>query len=154
SQSDKRDTFEKNWFNLVDEIKHNLKEDPKTAIGIALGKRCMDLVNNLYGTKYAHLRTKMFERGFGMGKGLEQTGMTPQVVAWLDVAICSYWHSRIDDLLSKIDKQPTFELNQQWNTLLDDMYGEDPDRKMKLLNLIFEEKYLNDKAKAWLQSIA
>ena len=40
-------------------------------------------VNQLYGKKYAHLRTKKFEKGFSEGKGLHETGLTPEIVSWV-----------------------------------------------------------------------
>ena len=47
---------------MVKEIENNLEKDPKSEIGINLAKKCMSLINGLYGKKYAHLRTKKFEQ--------------------------------------------------------------------------------------------
>jgi DNA-binding transcriptional MerR regulator len=153
STVEKKAAFEKNWFNLVEEIKSHLKQDPKSNIGITLGKKCMDLVNSLYGKKYAHLRTKMFEKGFGEGKGLEDTGLTPEVVTWLDQAIDAYWHHRIYDTLAQVDKIPSSELLLMWNTLLEDIYGEDLTRMPALIDTVLNDDKVSTKAKEWLRRI-
>ena len=65
----------------------------------------MQLINGVYGRKYAHLRTKKFEEGFAEGKGLEEVGLTPVTVAWLDKAIDAYWHDRIYGILNKVGSE-------------------------------------------------
>ena len=79
--------IDKNWTNLVAEIISNLNRDPRSAVGIAIGKKCMLWVNGLYGKKYANLSIKTFEKGFAEGKGLEEAGLTPEIVSWMDKAI-------------------------------------------------------------------
>jgi hypothetical protein len=74
----------------VDEIKRNLGKDPESTIGIAIGKKCMDWINGVYGKKYAHLRTKKFEKGFVEGNGLGEVGLTPEIVSWMDKAKDAY----------------------------------------------------------------
>lgn len=151
STAEKKAAFEENWFNLVEEIKSHLKQDPKSNIGIALGKKCMDLINSLYGKKYAHLRTKMFEKGFGEGKGLENVGLTPEVVTWLDQAIDAYWHHRIYDTLAQIDNIASSEMLLMWNTLLEELYGEDLTRKPALIDMVLNDNKVSAKAKEWLR---
>lgn len=151
--AEKKAAFEKNWFNLMEEIKSHLKQEPTSNIGISLGKKCMDLVNSLYGKKYAHLRTKMFEKGFGEGKGLDNVGLTPEVVTWLDQAIDAYWHHRIYDTLAKVDKIPSSELLLMWNTLLEDIYGDDLTRKPALIDTILNDEKVSTKAKEWLRHL-
>ncbi len=72
--SEQKATFEKNWANLLEEIRNNLNNDPTSEIGIELGKKCMMRINGIYGTKYAHLRTKKFEKGFAEVKVLMKLG--------------------------------------------------------------------------------
>jgi len=38
----------------------------------------------VYGKKYAHLRTKKFKKAFAEGRGLEETGLTPEIVSWME----------------------------------------------------------------------
>jgi DNA-binding transcriptional MerR regulator len=73
-------SFEKSWADLVEEVKNHLAIDPTSRLGIQLGDKFMQWVNSLYGKKYAHLRTKKFEKGFSEGKGLDEYGLTPEIV--------------------------------------------------------------------------
>lgn len=62
--------FEKQWQELLQELKHHAKENPDSMTGIQFGDKYMTWLNGIYGKKYAHLRTIKWERGFGEGKGL------------------------------------------------------------------------------------
>lgn len=145
-----RQRFDKSWFNLIEKIKTSLNTNPKSAKGIALGKECMELINGLYGKKYAHLRTKLFEKGFGEGKGLQETGLSPEIVAWLDQAMDAYWRDRIYGLLDQAGKIADKKLLEEWNQLMDDMYGDATDRKLDLFTLAMQDDNVSEKAKAWL----
>ncbi len=146
--------FEKNWGNLVAQINQNLTKNPKSPIGIAIGKQCMTLINEVYGKKYAHLRTKKFEKGFGEGKGLEEVGLTPQTVSWLDKAIDAYWHDRIHTVLDKVGTPESDEaMYHAWKNILDDMYGEDNSRKKQIYDLILNDNNVSKKAKEWLKNL-
>jgi hypothetical protein len=35
-------------------------------------------------TANAHLRTKKWEKGFDEGKGLDDVGLTPEIITWLE----------------------------------------------------------------------
>ena len=131
--------FEKNWANLVAEISSNLGNNPESAMGIALGKKCMELINGVYGKKYAHLRTKKFEKGFTEGKGLEEVGLTPTTVSWLDKAMDAYWHHRIYGILDKVESESSETVSKLWHEVLDDMYGEDNARKIELHGIALKD---------------
>ena len=45
STLERKAEFEKKWANLVAEISSNLGNNPASTIGIALGERCMQLIN-------------------------------------------------------------------------------------------------------------
>lgn len=154
STKEQKAEFEKNWSDLVSEISSNLHHDPKSDIGIHLGKKCMLLINGLYGKKYAHLRTKKFEKGFAEGKGLEETGLTPELVSWLEKAMDAYWRERIYDVLAKVGKIPSSEVLSLWNEVLDEMYGEDSDRKKALLDMAINDDQVSGDAKKWLQTLS
>lgn len=151
-------TFEKNWADLVREINRHLHTDPKSEIGIALGKKCMMLINGLYGKKYAHLRTKIFEKGFGEGKGLEEVGLTPEVVSWLDKAIDAYWRDRIYGILDQVGKTSSDTVLSLWTKVLEDMYGDDSERKKDALAVILDAALKDDRigqaAIDWLKDLA
>ena len=145
-------TIDKNWTNLVAEVISNLDNDPKSAVGIAIGKKCILWVNGLYGKKYAHLRTKQFEKGFGEGKGLEEAGLTPEIVSWLDKAMDAYWKDRIYGILNKVDSSVSDEtISKLWNEVLDDMYGEENTRKKEIYDIVLADEKVSKKAKEWLK---
>ena len=154
STLEQRATFEKNWSNLVSEISSNLKNDPDSMVGIAIGKRCMTLINGLYGKKYAHLRTKMFEKGFAEGKGLDTVGLNPELVSWMDKATDAYWRDRIYGILDKVGSGASDEtIFNLWNEVLDDMYGEDNARKKEIYDIALADKKVSTKAKEWLKTL-
>jgi len=153
SESAQKSAFDQNWANLIVEIKNNLDKDPQSAIGMSLGKKCMMLINGLYGKKYAHLRTKKFAQGFVEGKGLEETGLTPEVIQWLDKAMDAYWRDRIYAIFDQVGKISANTVLNLWNEVLDDMYGEDVTRKKSLYNMALKDEKISKDAKRWLQSL-
>lgn len=145
--------FESNWKHLVDEISKNLQQDPTSKIGKELGAKCMSLINELYDKKNRHLRTKIFEQGFGEGKGLEDVGLTKAMVSWLEKAVDAYWHERIYHTLDKVGKISSASLLQQWHEVLNDMYGEDDNRKKQLYKTALADDRISQAAKDWLKSL-
>lgn len=144
--------FEKNWAHLVNEMQYNLDKDPTSAIGIALGKKCMDWINEVYGKKYAHLRTKKFEKGFAEGKGLKEVGLTPEIVSWMDKAMDAYWRDRIYGILNQVGTEVSDEtIFKLWKEVLDDMYGEDDLRKKEICDIALTDEKISRQAKKWLQ---
>ena len=154
STAEKKAEFEKNWANLVSEISNNLDKDPKSAIGIDIGERCMLWVNQVYAKKYAHLRTKKFEKGFSKGRGLKEVGLTPEIVFWMDKAMEAYWKGRIYGILDKVGTEIADErIFKLWNELLDDMYGEDNARKKEIYDFALVDEKVSEKAKEWLKTL-
>lgn len=149
TEADKK-AFEEKWFSLVDEIKKGMQYEPTSAEGIQLGGKFMAWVNNLYGKEYAHLRTKKFEQGFGEGKGLKQHGLTPDIVEWLEKASNAYWQQRIDSILAKVNQTEDSTLVQQWHDLLDEMYGHEKTRKVRVLDTLMADKKVSHAAQDWL----
>jgi DNA-binding transcriptional MerR regulator len=146
--------FEKNWDNLVSEISNNLENDPKSAIGIDLGERCMLWVNQVYGKKYAHLRTKKFEKGFAEGRGLEDAHLTPEIVSWMDKAIDAYWRNRIYGILNQVGSgTPDETIFKLWNQVLEGMYGEDNTRKKEIYDVALADEKVSEKATEWLKTL-
>lgn len=153
STPEQKAAFEENWANLVAEISNNLNADPTSTIGIAIGKKCMQWINGVYGKKYAHLRTKKFEKGFAEGKGLEEVGLTPEMVSWMDKAMDAYWRERIYDILDKVGGLAVSDedIYKLWNEALDDMYGEDDARKKEIYGIVLADERISEKAKEWLK---
>lgn len=145
--------FEKNWHQLLDELKNNLKNDPNSKIGIQLGKKYMNWINGVYGKKYAHLRTKKWEKGFGEGMGLDDVGLTPELISWIGKATDAYFKDRIYKLLNKIGTIPSSSHLTCWNEILDDMYGEEEARKITIYETLLKDEKVSQEAKAWLSSL-
>ena len=143
--------FEDSWDQLVDEAKNLLEQDPSSKAGINLGKKWMDWVNGVYGKKYAHLRTKMFEQGFGEGKGLDEVGLTPEIVSWVEKAMDAYWRDRAYWILEQVGKEPSDVILNHWHEFLDDMYGEDHVRKKAIYDAVLNDEKISQEVKEWLQ---
>jgi len=152
--SGEKAVFKKNWQQLVDELKDNLKNDPYSKAGIDLGKKYMDWVNGIYGKKYAHLRTKKWEQGFGEGKGLDEIGLTPELMSWIEKATDAYWRDRIYGLLNKVETMSSSTALTLWNEILDDMYGDEEARKSIIYEMALKDEKVSEAAKAWLRSIS
>lgn len=147
----KKKDFDNSWDNLIAELEKNLNRDPESELGIQLGERCMLLINGMYGKKHAHLRTKMMEQGFGEGKGLTDTGLTRDTLAWLEKAILAYWKKRIYGILEYCGKLPSEDIMKLWNEVMDDMYGEEQDRKKELVKIALKDENISETAKQWLR---
>ena len=154
STPEQKATFEKSWADLVAEVKNNLYKDPTSELGIQLGEKFMQWVNGVYGKKYAHLRTKKFEKGFGEGKGLDEVNLTPEMVSWLEKAMDSYWRHRIYGILAKVEDVSAPELLNLWNEVLDDMYGDDLERKKAIIDVVLQDDKISRNAKKWLQNLS
>lgn len=145
--------MEQQWRQLLKELKNNLKEDPNSKTGIHFGKKYMDWVNGIYGKKYAHLRTKKWEKGFGEGKGLDDLGLTPELISWLEKATNSYWKDRLYGILAQVGKTPSSIILSLWNDALDDLYGEETSRKKIVYEMTLSDEQVSPEAKAWLKKL-
>ena len=151
STPEQQAAFEKDWADLVADAKNNLSKDPSSAIGIQLGGKLMQWVNRVYGKKYAHLRTKKFEQGFGEGKGLDEVGLTPELVSWLDKSMDAYWRDRILGILTQVGETPSAKFVMLWNAMLEEMYGDDLSRSAAIYSAVMEDKKVSQTAKDWLK---
>lgn len=148
---EQREVIEQSWASLVEDLTQHLDQDPQSSIGIELGQRCMTWVNQVYGKKYAHLRTKKFEQGFGEGKGLDEVGLTPEMVVWLDQAMSAYCRDRIQALLAKIGKLPDDQIKRLWEAFAEEMYGDDRQRQQALYELVMSNEETKLAEKDWLR---
>lgn len=152
--SQNQTNFEKEWANLVKEIENNFEKDPESEIGINLAKKCMLLMNRFYGKKYAHLRTKKFEQGFGEGKGLDKEGLTIEVVAWLEKAVDTYYKQHIHAILLDVGRISSAESLNLWHEVLDEMYGDDLERRQELVDIALQDNKVSIEAKNWLKQLS
>jgi DNA-binding transcriptional MerR regulator len=152
--SGQKAVFKQKWQALAEELKSNIQHDPYSKIGIDLGKKYMDWVNGIYGKKYAHLRTKKWEQGFGEGKGLDEVGLTRALMEWLEKATDAYWYDRLYSILAQVGKTPAIALLTLWNNALDDMYGDEEARKITIFEMALKDDKVSQEAKDWLISLS
>lgn len=154
STSEQKADFETKWANLVGQMQDNLKNDPKSKTGIDIGRQCMLLIKGLYGKKNANLSTKIFEQGFLKGKGLDEVGLTPELVTWMDQAIDAYYQDRIYKILNQVGTGVSDEaIFKQWRELLEDMSGEDDKVKRAVFEKALADKTISHQAKEWLRTL-
>lgn len=142
---------EKNWAQLMEKIRQNLHQDPQSDFGIQMATQCMSLINQLYGTNYAHLRTKIFEQGFGEGKGLDEANMTPEMLPWLEKALYAYWRQRAYDIFNQLEIAPQETLVNLWQDLLQEMYGDDREKYIRMLDAVEANTELSEPIKQWVR---
>ena len=150
SESDKHD-FEKNWAKLVEKVSKNLQQDPTGDIGIEIAKQVMDLINPVYGREHASLRKVVWEKGFEGGYFDKETGMTSEIVAWLDKAMDSYYRGRIYSILDQIGTSSEGSIFKLWEDLLSEMYGDDQHFKDELVAVAMQDGKVHSEAKNWLK---
>lgn len=148
-----KEVWEKSWFGLVNDINLNLKEDPENEIGMAIGKRCMDLVNELYGKEHVSIRKIVWEKGFKSGQFEDGHGLSPQAVDWLDRAMKAYYFTQIYRILNQVGSQPQEKVLKEWNDLLIELYGDESKLKLELIEPLLNDERVNQAAKAWLRKI-
>lgn len=144
--------FEKSWQLLLGELQQNMHQEPTSEAGIQLAKKYMDWVNGLYGKKYAHLRTKKWEQGFGEGKGLEEVGLSLELITWIQTAMDAYWKDRLYGILNQVGVLPSESVLALWEQALDEMYGDETARKQIIYELVLNDDKVSQDAKVWLRS--
>lgn len=148
-----KDEFDKNWEKFVGDLSHRLNDDPESEVGIDLGKRCMDLVNTLYETKYAALRVAIWEKGFKGGHMTDENGLSPAMIEWLDKATSAYYRGRIMTILSRVGESDQQALTKDWHHLLDEMFGDNQDRKKEIYEVALNVAEVSFAAKIWLKTM-
>lgn len=150
---DKKDkqAFDKAWANLVLQINANLESDPKSDIGFELAKNCMNLINDLYGKKYAHLKHSIWEKGFKGGHMEKEHLLTKESVSWLDQATDAYYRKRLYSILNRVGAEDNSELRLQWDQMMDEMFGNSIELKKNLRNIALADEKVSNIAKTWLK---
>ena len=142
--------FKTSWVALMAEIESRLNEDPRSQTGIDIGKRCMEMVNAHYGKEHINLRKKIWENGFMNESKRMSHGLSKEVTSWLETAVDAYWHDRAYTILNQIDSAPEKQSLNDWNQLLEDMYGTDENRKTQLLDVALNDENICENEKKWL----
>jgi len=146
--------YEQSWNEIVQQVNSSLKTDPTSDAGTALGKRCMDWVNNLYGKNYVGLRTALWEKGFKGGHIGAEQGLSSEAIAWIDKAIDAHYRGQIYKVLGQVATQPHKIVLKQWEELLTDMYGDEQALKNEFCNAVMDDDKISQAAKNWLKSLS
>lgn len=152
TESDKV-AFEKAWKELIAEIEQNIDKDPKSDLGIQIGRRCMEMVNNLYGKKHVNLRLSIWEKGYKENQMDPEHALSPEIVQWLDSAIDTYYRSRIYGILAQVNSkgEATKTVHKAWEELLEDMYGEEQDLRRDFIKEALKDKGVSESVRLWLR---
>jgi DNA-binding transcriptional MerR regulator len=145
-----KEAFEKKWHTLVDQTASNLDQDPTGPIGVELAQKVMNLINSLYGKENANLKHTVWNEGFKKDK-MDEHRIDPQIVAWLDKAMDTYYRGRIYHLLDQIEEKPSKDWVTQWNELLEEIYGNAQNLKDELVKEAIKDERVSDAAKRWLK---
>ena len=150
SRSSERESFKKNWSDLVSEVNANLKNDPSSKTAIDIAGRCMEMVNSLYGEKYKSLQRAVWEKGFQGGYAGAEHGLSNEAVAWLDKAVENYHSSRIGNVLIQIGKESDDVVLKQWNALLNEMCGKNSLLRTEFVDNVINHPKCTQTMKDWL----
>lgn len=143
--------FERDWANLVSQVGSNLDKEPTSDDGVALGQRCMELVNLMYGKEHATLRKAIWEKGFKNGQIDQESALSPQMVDWLDKAIDAYYRKRIYWLLNQIESDSAIRESKEWEELLEEMFGNSDSSKQAVVDTVMKDDKVSLSAKNWLR---
>lgn len=147
-----KEAFAKAWQAVCQEVRVHVNTDPCSANATKIAKRCMDLVNNLYGKEYAHLRKSVWEKGFKTGAIDESYGLTAEMVAWLDKAIAHYYRQRFYTLLDTIQDVNSDAALPEWQQLLQEC-AHDAATEEALFQAALQDDRISAVAKAWLRRV-
>ncbi len=151
--SDKK-AFEKAWADLIAEIGRNIDKDPKSDFGIAIGQRCMEMINKLYGKNHANLKHAIWEKGYKGNQMDPENAISPDIVQWLDKAIDTYYRNRIYGILAQVNSkgESSSTVFFAWEELLEDMYGDSENLKLELVEAALKDDRVTDVARIWLRN--
>lgn len=148
--ANEKQQFENEWANIAAEVAKNINQDPSGKLGFAIGKRCMDWVNAVYGS-HVELRNAVWEKGFkGVDYGNEHA-LSPEGVAWMDKAIDTYYRTRITNILSQIGHEPDKKVATLWEGLLQDMCGSSQVERDKIIQAVLEDSNTSEAMKRWIR---
>lgn len=138
------------WDKLIADVQKNLAEDPRSDIGIEIGKRCMDWVNKVYGKDFIILRNAIWEKGFKGGHLTEEMHISPEVIQWLDKAIDSYHRKLFWKVLHEIGTKDDAVVKRDWDTLLDEVCGDHEESKQEINRQVLKED-ASPEIKQWVR---
>lgn len=153
--SEKEKKFlKKAWKDLVKEVNANIKHEPFSDRGIALGKRCIEWVNRYYSKNFASLRTTIWVKGIKEGHLSTETGLTQDAADWLDQAIDAYVKDRTLAILGLIKSHPHEKVLKRWEEMMTDYFGDNQEKRKEFCLRILNEYKLPKVLRNWLQSVS
>ena len=152
SEKEKK-SFENGWHNLVNEVEANLENDPNSAFGIAMGERCIEWVNSYYGSKFASLRTTIWEKNLKDRSQESELGMSPEAANWLDKAMDAYAQDRVFAILSLIETYPQETVVKRWDEMLHDFFGDDQVKRKEFCLTLIDDNDVPTFAKDWIKRV-
>jgi len=145
--------WEKKWSDLAGRVRAHLSDDPEGPIGVEIGKQCMEMVNHLYGNRFA-LRKTVWEEGYRKGKiDPAHTWAEPVVVEWLNIANRSYYYSRLTAIVNAAAEKPEKAVDAAWKELLVEVCAEDTPAMVAQLLLDDKRLSINAAGKHYLEGI-
>lgn len=144
---------ENTWFDLVKEVNANCDLDPSAKKSVAIAKKVMDWVNELYGKENIPLRTAIWEKGFKGNQGGDFHGLTPKAVAWLDAAMKADCRDMILNIVNQAGKKSDAEIATEFSNFLQETCGELTELKIKIQQAALEDKDVSEAAKVVLKKM-
>lgn len=145
--------FEDTWHALVEEIRVHIDDDPSGPVAISIAQRSLELLISFYGKKYAHLRRAIWKKGFRTNKISGRHALTPEMVAWLDIAMYTYYGMKIYKILMQIETNVKPAIQQAWDDLIDEMCGNSKIVRQRIINKALSYDSVNSVARNWLKSL-
>lgn len=142
--------FEKDWLYIANKIEQNVSLSPNSKEAIKIAEEFMNTTNKIFTSKYAHLRTKMYELGFGEGKGLTESRMSKQAFSWISTACHAYFEKCFKELFALIGRKDDTKLVAQWEEIFNIMYGNETARKLQVRNQLLDNPKIPQFIKNWI----
>lgn len=145
---------EQDWDDIVQQVNAHLKADPASDMSIALGKRCMDWVNNLYGKEFAGLRNAIWNKGFKGGHVGSEHNLSSEMIDWLDQAINAFFKEQVYSILNQVGSQSHKAILNQWEAMLSYFSGNEQNLRNEVFEYVMQDNNISKEAKNWLESLS
>lgn len=114
------------WLDIIAEVEANLSHDPTGAVGAKLAARTMTWVQDAFKEN----RTLGSKIWHGFSEGKHDNGISQATIDWLHQAIDDYYTKKCQDFVARAmqqdaNSQQAKVLLQEWQSLLDEMFGND-----------------------------
>lgn len=146
--NEEKEKFNRDWSSLVSEIADKIKNDPTEKSSMALARRVMMLINQLYGDEHANLRQVIWDKGFKQGHA-HHHALSKEMVTWLDKALYAHYSEQMYALL----KSPTHAaMHENWTALMKEVFANDQALEMDAVQKLLKNPAVSIEAKDWLKA--